>query len=185
MAQIYVAGPAEIHVSIYRGSNLRFLGWTEAGVNIHIRGEWDDVPADLAGTRMPADVQAMGEQYFAAGDLKIWNQDVYNQIAARANFAVDPEGSLGQGSIGRLMIAEGLAYRVLIYAPYSVLKPSQVSFKSYNFLNAWLAGPDVINPYGSRASKIRVLFRGINAYDCQSGKWLGYNHDASGKPGVC
>lgn len=185
MAQIYVAGPAEIHVSPGGpNSTLEFLGWSESGVNINIRGEWDDVPADIAGTRMPADVQFMGEQAFVTLDLKVWNNSTYAKIASRYN-PTNTRGIIAPGGIGKLMVAEGAAYRLLVYSPYAATKPSMASFNSFNFFRAWLAGPDSFNPYGTKAAKIRTIFRAICYYDCNSGQWRLYNGDYSGKPSAC
>ena len=194
MAQIWVPGPAEIHVGVGAGGGgsvgagytyggaLLFLGWSERGVRISENPEWEDVPADIAGSRVPQDVQFMSEQCFVSLDLKVWNQPVYNQIASRWNPYSGTPGLMTVGSIGSLMIAENLAYRLLVFPPYQALKPVMSGLRPYNFQRAWLAGPDDINPFGMRAMKQRMIFRAIPPYPDGSGNRLLYNQDASGKP---
>ncbi len=183
MSQIFVAGPCEIHCGVGSAGALAFLGWSETGVRVSENPEWDDVPADLSGSRVPYDVQFMGTQAYVSFDLKVWGMDVYNRIAARWNpFGAGVPGFMPYGTIGELMIAEGAAFRLLVYPPYKDLKPGVMgTMRSYNFTKAWLAGPDDINPIGTRAMKIRMIFRAIMARD-QFGNWLLYNDDATGKP---
>lgn len=182
MAQVFVAGPAEIHCGVASGGGLAFLGWSESGVRISENPEWDDVPADLSGSRVPFDVQDMSSQAYISCDLKVWNMAVYNQIAARfrPQDQNDP-GFIPFGAVGSLMLAEGSAYRLLIYPPY-IAKPAMATLRPYNFYAGWLAGPDDINPFGTKAMKVRTIFRSIPVYNPQNGNFGLYNADASGKP---
>jgi hypothetical protein len=184
VAQIYVAGPCEIHVGVGTAGSLVFLGWSEAGVRISIQPGWDDVPSDLAGSRVPHDVQAMGEQAFISYDLKVWNESVYAQCAARWNPFTGPRGVQPVGAVGGLMVTEGAAYRLLVYSPYAALKPSQAAQSHYNFFRSWVAGPDDIAPVGTRAKKIRIVHRAIGSYDPLTGGWPLYDGSAAGKPAV-
>jgi len=181
VAQIYVAGPCEIHCGVGANGALAFLGWSESGVRISLNPEWDDVPADLAGSRMPADVQFMGETAMISADLKIWNNVVYASCASRGNPFSGTRGQIPFGQIGGLMITEKAAYRILVYNSYTT-KTSQNSFNSWNFFAGWLAGPDVIDPLGTKAAKIRVVFRAIPIYDSLTGNWALYDGSSAGKP---
>jgi hypothetical protein len=181
MAQIYVPGPCELHVGTGSSGSLQFLGWSESGVRASINREWDDVPADIAGTRMPADVQFMGEQAYISCDLKVFNNPIFNKIASAQNPFSGTRGNMPYGSLGKLMVTEGAAYRLLVYSPYAVLKPAMSAWSQLNFFTAWLAGPDDI-PNSTKATKIRALFRAIASYNSSTGEWDLYDQDISGKP---
>lgn len=184
MSQIFVAGPAEIHCGVGSNGSLAFLGWSETGVRISDSPEWDDVPADISGSRVPADVQYMSSQAFVSLDLKVWNMNVYNAIAARYL----PQSGLTRGlmpfgSIGALMLGQGSAYRLLVYPPYSQ-EAAMAPIRPYNFFSAWLAGPDDVHPFGTKAMKIRCIFRSIPRYDVVTGSFSLYNDNSAGRPVV-
>lgn len=181
-AQIYVAGPCEIHVGVGAAGALVFLGWSESGVRVSIQPAWDDVPSDVAGSRLPHDVQYQGEQAFISYDLKVWSESVYAQLAARFNPFTGTRGTDPVGARGGLMVQEGAAHRLLVYSPYAALKASQATQKSYNFFASWLAGPDDLEPLGTRGKKIRVVHRAIGYYDPATGGWPLYDHNTAGKP---
>ena len=186
MSIIHVAGPTEIHVANNSGNYLQFLGWSEGGVRVSNRPFYEDVKSDLQGPMATTDVQMMGAECWISLDLKIWNEDVWQTVASRAfagSGSAVAEGYYPSGSIGALVELEGLTYRLLVYMPYG----SKTAFLMagqricYNFQNAYLAGPDDVDPLATRAEKIRVVFRALLSRDPVSGDNLLYNQDYSGK----
>jgi hypothetical protein len=178
---IWVAGPTEIHVGVKVGGGLAFLGWSLEGVRVRFNPFWNNVHADLAGM-MPLDVQLMGEVAQASCDLAVWDEAVLQACQSRGNPYTGSSGFMAGGYVGGLMLTEGAAYRTLIYPPFRDLKPSQAAQLPYNFLRAFLAGPDDIHPLGTRPKRVRVIFQAIPAYNPLDGSWTLWNRDSSGKP---
>lgn len=179
-SNVWVAGPTEVHVGVGSSGTLRFLGWALGGVRLSLRPYWNDVHLDLAGM-MPFDVQFQGEEAFASEELSAWDYSVLTACQSRPNPVSGTAGVMPAGSMGQLMVAEGSAYRILLYPPY-VAKPTQAGQFPWNFLRGWLAGPDDIAPLGIRPTQVRTFFRAISLYSPQDGSFTLYNRDTTGKP---
>lgn len=185
-SNVWVAGPTEIHVGVGSSGALRFLGWALGGVRVSLRPHFADVHLDLSG-QMPFDAQFMGEEAFVSAELTAWDEAVLTACQTRTGPSTGTAGVMPAGSMGGLMVAEGAAYRLLAYPPYaggnSVGKVTQTGqVPAYNFLRAWLAGPDDIAPLGIRPKQVRVFFRALSQYQPQDGSFLLYNRDVTGKP---
>lgn len=119
-------------------------------------------------------------------DLKVFNNDVWEIIANRAGpslGAIFAEGTYPYGATGALMVGEGLAYRLLVWRPYSA-KATNLARRDpmrpgYNFPLAYLAGPDDIEN-SVRAQKIRTIFRAIPYRVPGSFNRVIYNYDTTG-----
>ncbi len=186
IASFFVAGPCELHVGVGSGGALAFLGWSESGVRVSNRSLFEDVKADISGPLQPGDVQLMGEESFVSCDLKVFNWLVWEAISSRAgakNVSLVPPGFLPAGGMGALMIGEGLSYRLLVYRPYGLKTQflSRGMRPAYNFLNAYLLGPDD-SDNSVRAMKIRTVFRSIPTYNPADGSFTNFNGDYTGKP---
>jgi hypothetical protein len=187
MASFKVAGPCEIHCGVASGGGLAFLGWSEGGVRVSLRPFYEDVKADILGPLSPTTVQQMGEEAWVSLDLKIWNESVWRSIASRANAragAAVAGGYYPNGAIGALVFEEDEGFRLLVYKSYQSkqINTAAGNIAAYNFPAAYLAGPDDVDPIGTRASKIRCVFRALLARDPLTGHCTLYNEDYSGKP---
>ena len=187
MASFKVGGPCEIHCGVAAGGALAFLGWSEGGVRVSLRSFYEDVKADIMGPMSATTVQQMGEEAWVSLDLRIWNESVWRLIAARANARVGSvvnPGFYPNGAIGALVFEESEYFRLLVYKSYQAkaMNVAAANVPAYNFPAAYLAGPDDVDPIGTRASKIRCVFRAIMARDSTSGNCTLYTEDYSGKP---
>lgn len=180
-SSIWVAGPTEIWVGVGAGASLAFLGWaTPEGVHGRIEAYGEPARSDIAGPRMPHDVQFFGETISATCELAVWDDAVLRACQTRANPFGGVAGRMPAGSIGGLLRTEGAAYRTLLYPPYPVLKPSQAGQTVYNILAGWLKGPDQFN-LGTRQKLMRIFIEGIPVYNPADGSWTTYDSNVAGK----
>lgn len=187
MPSILVAGPTEIHFGIGGGlqAPLQFVGWSETGVRVSIRPRFEDVRCDLSGQQVPLDLQYDGQDAICSCDLKLVNASVVALMMNRSAPALQPRGIDVAGSYGGLMFQEGAGIRLLIYGPYNVTKPTQLGqVPPFNFPAAVLLGPDDWAEYGTKAMRIRAVWRAIPAFNPLDGSWILYNNDTTGKPTV-
>jgi hypothetical protein len=185
VASFKVAGPCEIHCGVGAGGTLVFLGWSEGGVRVSSRPFYEDVKADIMGPMSAATVQQMGSEAWVSLDLRLWNEDVWRLIASRANARVGAAvagGYFPNGAIGALVFEENEYFRLLVYKSYQAKAINAGNIAAYNYPGAYLAGPDDIDPIGTRASKIRCVFRAIMARNAADGSATLYDENFSGKP---
>ncbi len=127
---------------------------------------------DITGDQKPYDYLYEGTDAKVFGDLTVWNWGVLNAIMERAApslaiIGTPTDGLDAVGSIGTLMVTEGIAYQLWIHFPYSTGPGNNAATGAhaayttmvggYRFLAAWLLGPDEIDP-GTKANKIHVQF---------------------------
>ena len=187
MSSVMVAGPCEIHCGVAAGGALAFLGWSEGGVRVSLRPFYEDVKADIMGPMSATTVQQMGQEAWVSFDLRIWDENVWRLVSARANARVGAAvggGFFPNGAIGALVFEESEYFRLLVYKSYQgkAINTQANNIAAYNFPGAYLAGPDDVDPIGTRASKIRCVFRAIMARNALDGSATLYNEDFSGKP---
>lgn len=157
MAQLWVPGPAEIHVDT--GSGLLFYGWSEDGVGITLNPRYEDVMADIGGTLVPTDQQFMGETALVRARMKVFNTAPQLAMLKRINFGgATARGAAGAGGIGTLLKGEANTFRLLVYPPYATSKAAMSTLPTaWNFLAASLAGPDEF-PQSTRAQAVSHTF---------------------------
>lgn len=208
MSQVYVAGPAEIHVGTGTAGALQFLGWGMQGVRIDFVGHFYDVPSDVAGTDLPFDVQQMGQQAYITSDINVYNEGIYRKIANRTRltdggpgsaFGDGPtEGELVDFGMGFLLAGETIPasvgssgmFGLLVFPPYAggFGGAKKVAFttedQAYRFPVAYLDDAAVME-LGSRFKKIRMVFRAITFFSPQV-RYSGilYDHNSNGRVGI-
>lgn len=117
MSQLYVPGPAEIFVGTGNAQALQFLGFTQEGVNINLRGNWGPVVTDVLGPTTPSDRQFFGESADFTFRLTYYNESVLSALAARTFGGT--AGLITANQSGSLLVAEGLGFPCAIKAPYA------------------------------------------------------------------
>lgn len=113
--KFYVPGPAQIFVGTGASNAYQCLGWSEDGVDIEGGGLMTPVKADYAGD-MPADKLLSGQEIMARMTLSRFDATVLASVLAIGYG--DGMGVGAANSVGRLVVAEGLAYPLLVYNPY-------------------------------------------------------------------
>lgn len=172
MSQNYVSGPCFVFVGTGTSGALTFLGLSERGVDVQLAASYEDVICDASGPRVPVDAQFMGEQAFISMTLNRYNELVLQACAARTgpnggSGNPDPNvaGEITQNLLGSLMIAEGFAYSLFLYAPYGTKSfQSATIVKGYTFGAAWLHDQFTV-PMSVVVKQPRVVFRAIPVWN--------------------
>lgn len=170
MSQGYVSGPCFVFVGIGTSGALTFLGLSERGVEVQLAASYEDVICDASGPRVPLDSQYMGEQAFISMTLNKYNELVLQACAARTGPNGDAEdvnvaGEITDNLLGSLMIAEGFAYSLFLYAPYGTKSfQSATIVKGYTFGAAWLHDQFTV-PMSVVLKAPRVVFRAIPVWN--------------------
>jgi hypothetical protein len=174
---ITVAGPVQWYAGISGtviAPTFTFIGWTEGDTNISFVGEFEDVPTDYAGSRVPGDVSYMGQEARINGTLIRLNLTAYYTWLARIQIAGVSGGGSGSflfGDIGTLMLAEKRAPGLVLITPYGSAKTvftNVGSVAGYYFPYAWMDGPSDISA-STKAQRQKVTVRGIAAFDPVTG----------------
>jgi hypothetical protein len=161
MSQFYNTGPAELFAGVDSGSSLTFLGWSQSGFELRFMGSFRDVIADFSGPEVPADVQYMGELCYITGTLSKYNEAVLQAVMARAVGVGTLPGQIIANELGSLMVAQELAYPIVINAPYAGL-----AFQSATAIPGWQFFACYLDAEASRNVSVivqqpRVTFRAI------------------------
>jgi hypothetical protein len=175
LSQLYVSGPTGWFTQTGASAGWEFLGFCEGDTRITLDGGWEDVMVDATGTRVPFDVQYMGDQAYIGGDLVLHNELVWQRVAARLGpnpVTGDAAGVyLGgpAGAIGSLMRSEGYAYGLVIRSIYGGTGGKQFFTSGnmpggYYFSQAWLDGQFDISLSTKRTVK-KAVFRAIPAWN--------------------
>lgn len=155
-SQLFTPGPQFIFTGTGSAGAYEFLGYTESEVMLSLSGAYEDVFADYGGPRVPVDAQYMNEQASVSMTLLRYDEAVYNHCAAR--IVGGTAGTAGTNSIGSLMGAQSLAYKLFVYAPYSTETFFSTMNKGYVFGFAWLTD-NIDIPLGVRVKRPRLTFR--------------------------
>lgn len=177
MAQCFTSGPALIFTGTQQTFQPEFLGTSEFSPYIDISPAFKPVFNDLGGRLIPFDKTFQGEEAFVYYNLTRWNEDVYARCAARPR----PTGTRGKsvaGDIGALMNQQNLAYPIWVKFPYAndpAFAPDMP--QGYHFLNAWLEGPDHMEPLGTEARALRIFFYCSRFFNVNDGSFTCYDND--------
>jgi hypothetical protein len=186
MAGFQVAGPAQIHVGTGPGATMLFLGWSVAGVRVSNRPFYEDLKSDVLGPMSPSEEQLFGAELYVSFDLMISNEAVWTTIASRAQSRIQNvvEGFYPNGSLGALVNAEQLAYRLCVFKPYAskALFLAAGARAAFNGPQSYLCGPDDIDPLGLKAEKKRVIFRSTLQRNPLTGDCTLYDQNVTGLP---
>lgn len=183
--QFWVNGPVTLYAGTGSASALEKVGITEAGVGIEMMGGNSPVYSDDLGPETPRDVLLYPEHAFIRFDLNQFDETVTRKLLARffkragAQTGGTP-GTYMAADPGSLVQAEGLDYRLLVYAPYSA-KSQYTGLNSHNFLSAFLEGQVSIAPLGTRLKKFAGVFHAIPQKQ-GDGSFVTYNSTVTGIP---
>jgi hypothetical protein len=180
MAQPYVTGPCALWVGVGAGRAPVFLGHSEVGFTIEERPEWEPVICDLAGTKIPFDIQDMGEDAVVHGTLTRWNEPVFNKLLAHPRSGGTPGRNIS-GDRGFLMQQEGGAVPIWLVFPY-VAKPAMAAGgmppgRRYPFA---VVQQKSMAPCGSKALKRLVVFHCLPAFNVATGSFTLYDTNMTG-----
>jgi hypothetical protein len=118
MSQLYVPGPAQLFVGTGNSQALVFLGYTQEGVDINLRGNWLPVISDVAGPTTPIDRQFFPESADFTFRLTEYNEQVLQAYACRTFGGI--AGALQANQAGSLLVQENLGFPFAIRCPYAV-----------------------------------------------------------------
>jgi hypothetical protein len=182
MIGLWSTGPAMLYCGVGPGGTPLFVGTCEGRPNIQVRPEFVPHKNSVAGT-LSNDQCFQGEEAWVTADVNRGNELAFVVLQSRACPGA-ARGTYPAGTLGRMMLLEGAAYRLWVQHPFSV-KPSMAGRPAgYRFLAAYLAGPEDITA-GTGAGKIRLVWHALmvrwaGANNAPQGKL--FDHDMSGLP---
>jgi hypothetical protein len=159
------------------GGQPKYLGTAERAPRIRVRPAWHPVFNDIGGDQIPFDVQYMGEEAFISADLTRWDEEVYKSIAHRLG---NVRGADNNEAVGTLMLLEGKTHEVYVKFPYTSKAAFAGMPQGYHFVACILEGPDELDPLGTVARKINLMWHAIRKY--AGGHWTLYDHEVGGLP---
>ncbi len=118
MSQLYVPGPAQLFAGTGAMQALQFLGYTQEGVNINLRGNWLPVITDILGPTTPTD-----RQFFGCGADFTFRMTRYNeQVLQEMSSGIfgGTAGVINANQSGSLLVTESLGFPFAIKCPYAV-----------------------------------------------------------------
>lgn len=176
MSQVYVPGPVQIYTGTGTAAAWEFLGWSEQGVNFREMASFRDVRSDVSGPEMPLDVQYFGGQAYVSGSFSRYNESTMQKVLKRRVGSGVTAGAIESNGLGAMMVAQGYAFPLCIYCPYSTLAFQSGSIVAgWNFPSAWLS--DEFNVDLSVLYKSpRLIFRAIYTWNAVAGSALLYTN---------
>lgn len=193
MTQPYNTGPVSAYVGW--GGNPYFkskvkafktsiypLGWSEAGLSIEQRPEFEPVMADPSGSKVPHELLFQSELAFISGDFTRWNESVIRLLQSRPYTTGAAQGAFRSAEMGSCMIYEGLMPQLyLVYGsrnnPAHNAGVNAIGDGMRFFATAPI-GPEV-RSQGSRANKIRLIWQAIPVFKEDSGTLHLYDQNVS------
>lgn len=165
MSQGYVSGPCFVFVGTGTSGALTFLGLSERGVELQLAASYLDVICDASGPTVPLDSQFMGEQAYMSMTLNKYNEGVLQKCAGRRVGPSVTAGAIEADGLGSLMIAQGYAYQIFLYAPYNTLAFQTATIvPGYVFGAGWLHDQFTV-PLSVVLKAPRVIFRAIPVWN--------------------
>jgi hypothetical protein len=178
MSLIHVGGPTLFSVGTGESGAAEFLGFCEGITTISVDSGWEDVMTDYGGTKIPADVQFMGEQAFITADLVRYNENILNKLRARAFDNLT--GTVAENLMGSLMVGQGQSQKLSLVCPYSAITHFSGSQNSgYTFGAAWLADAITLET-GTRYARVRCIWRCVPVWDWVANSATLYTNTATG-----
>ena len=151
----HVNGPAEVLMQGSTGPLLQ-VGFTVGGVDLDFPFKWRPITSDLS-PMVPLEEQYMATDAWISGRLIDYDGTNIEQIQGQL---FDNAIAVGQmGTIGSLLIQQGLGYRVLIKSFPAGQGVSQTSEPCYNFLRCSVHRFHVVN--GTEAKEVDFLFHAL------------------------
>ncbi len=184
MAIPYVTGPVHMFVGVGEGYSPLYLGTGERAPSIELLDEFEPVPNDIAGGKIPLDECYQGEHGFVTIDLNRFNEPVYELFTAIIRGA--SPGRQPFGTMGSLMQLEGHNYPLWLVFPYQakpVFRDAGMP-AGYHFFSTHLLGPQKLEPLGTVARKIRLVWHCMRVFDPNTGDFYLYDGDTSGLPSI-
>lgn len=183
MPQPYTRGPVLIYAGVGGSSGPLYLGTGERAPRVSRLREFEPVMNDLAGTRVPFDMLAEGQQALITVKLTRWDDAVLQAVEARSSAA--PAGGIaGPGSTGALMIAEGWAFPLWLLYSYGPQGPAAKAAMGtlrpgFHFFATWLEGPQDGEGGTDPATEL-LVFHAIEVYT--GGTMSLYDYNLAGLP---
>lgn len=175
--QLFTPGPTFIQIGTGAVGALEHLGWSERGIRVTLDGAFEDVITDVSGTRIPFDVQAMGEQGFITADLNLYDEAILTKALNLRTGTV--AGTMGPTTVGSLLRLEGGMFRLLCYCPYEVKAAMANMRPAFNFIKAYLDAAVEIE-LSSRVKVNRCIFRAIPDWSQVLGGGILWNESITG-----
>lgn len=121
----YVPGPAQIAVGTGASGALEFLGHTRDGAHVREDLFTEPVICDIAGSRQPADMLALGKLVTVSLVIVRYDPAVMTKLNSR--YIGGSAGALSANEIGTLMLSEDKTFKVAIKSTYQ----SKTIFTNY------------------------------------------------------
>lgn len=164
MAQLYATGPVYVFCAVDTGGGLLYLGTGERAPRISITPAYRDVQCDLGG-EAPFDTMYSGNSGRVTVTLMRYNEAVLRKIEDYAASLHLIRGQEDPGEIGSLMLTEGLAYQLVLVFPYATKTAFADMPAGYNFLAAYVRGPDDIESGTSNPKKVQITWQCLRKFD--------------------
>ena len=187
MAQPFVTGPAHLFCGLGSGGAAEYLGTAEVTPRIENDPQYMPLWNDIGATRIPTDICYQGEQAYVSADITRWNESTYAKLAAHPR----PNGTRGTnvgGDLGTLLLLEGFTFTLWIQFPYSALKAAYSTQPlGYRYANAYVLGPDVLEPLGTQPRKNRIIWHCLRLLAPSTNNSIAaflYDNDTTGLPQI-
>jgi hypothetical protein len=165
-------GPAMFYAGVGPGGTPVFVGTCERAPNLQVRPAFVPHKNSIAGD-LANDQCFQGEEGWVTADLNRWDDSALALLQARANVGA-PRGTYPAGTLGRMMLLEGAAYRLYVQFPFAA-KLAMIGMPAgYRWIAAYLAGPDDLTP-GTGANRFRLVWHALTV------RWAGANNAPQGK----
>ncbi len=154
-------GAQTIQNNVDPGSNFAYFGTAERAPVIQIMPRYVPVFSDNGGRTTPDDLLFDGEEAYVFADINRYDENVYKHLARRPNLQGHTYGPgyCTIDDLGTLLVHEGANIVLYLVFPYAYKFDGMVP--GYRFFHTTLAGPDTISPAGTKAKKIRCVWRAM------------------------
>lgn len=183
MSNVYNTGPVAAYVgwggNPYAAKNKQSfktsiypLGWSESGINVEQRQQYEPINADPSGSMVPHDLLFQSEMAFVSGDFSRWNESIVRLLQSRPFTTGAIPGAYRSAEMGTPMLFENLAPQLyLVFG--SRFNPAQNAGVNaigdgLRFFAAVPVGPET-RSLGSRANKIRLVWQSLPVFDENKG----------------
>ncbi len=167
MAEGFCTGPALFYFDF--GTGPTFFGTTEGEPDIVWTPEWEPVPNQLAGSRLPLDRNFQGEEALISGVFTRYNETLLQPLMKRTTRAVgtgNVRGKEGAGALGAFLGQEGLAFACIVVFPYFSKPIFQKAGMApgYRFFQCFNEG-DRYPPGGTKAQRYHLRLHAARRFN--------------------
>ena len=137
MTQPYCTGPVYLITGTGNGGLPQLLGFSQGGLTIDTADEFEPFMNDVAGSRVPMDMQYQGSQAFISGIVNRWNEATFARIEALQRRSKNIEGN-------HLLMFDDLKLDTWSKTAERAGKQITLTAKEYQLLELFLRNPNKI-----------------------------------------